>query len=60
MNSTAKLALFDALITYLISSSTAMSTTARSLVTTYPLSQSAHINLLNAALDSAKILLSKA
>ena len=54
----AKLALHDMFIAYLIQSAAAMDATARALLPD-PLLQHPHIALLDASLDSAKILLTK-
>jgi hypothetical protein len=55
MNDESKLALFDALLAYLIQSSTAMGSTIKALETGALVSQDS----LNEANDSAKVLLSK-
>ncbi len=55
MNDQSKLALFDALLAYLIQSSTAMNGTIKALATGALVSPDS----LNEAIDSAKVLLSK-
>jgi Na+/phosphate symporter len=55
MNDQTKLALFDALLTYLIQSSSAMDGTIKALATGALVSPL----VLNEAIDSAKVLLSK-